>query len=92
MPQSPSLPNLIDIHRETVKNRLVLIGNGFDLALGNKTSYNHFLMWFLKKQLGYSVKNGRHIVHDRSVAGFSEHNLLDVIITSKYGILITKRK
>lgn len=30
-------------------NRLVLIGNGFDLAHGMKTSYNDFLLWYLKK-------------------------------------------
>lgn len=26
-------------------NKLILIGNGFDLALGLKTFYNHFLFW-----------------------------------------------
>lgn len=30
-------------------NRLILIGNGFDLAHGLKTSYNHFMVWYLKK-------------------------------------------
>ncbi|RZK43400.1 MAG: hypothetical protein EOO90_03835 [Pedobacter sp.] len=30
-------------------NRLVLIGNGFDLAHGLKTSYNDFILWYLKK-------------------------------------------
>lgn len=30
-------------------NRLVLIGNGFDLAHGMKTSYNDFLLWYLKR-------------------------------------------
>jgi hypothetical protein len=28
-------------------NDLYLIGNGFDLAHGLKTSYNHFLLWYL---------------------------------------------
>ena len=27
-------------------NRLILIGNGFDLALGLKTSYADFIDWF----------------------------------------------
>jgi hypothetical protein len=27
-------------------NRLVLIGNGFDLAHGLKTSYKHFILWY----------------------------------------------
>ncbi len=30
-------------------NRLILIGNGFDLAHGMKTSYSHFLFSYLKK-------------------------------------------
>ena len=30
-------------------NRLVLIGNGFDLAHGMKTGYNDYLLWYLKK-------------------------------------------
>jgi hypothetical protein len=30
-------------------NRLILIGNGFDLAHGLKTSYNDFILWYLKK-------------------------------------------
>lgn len=29
-------------------NRLILIGNGFDLAHGLKTSYNDFILWYLK--------------------------------------------
>jgi len=28
-------------------NDLYLIGNGFDLAHGLETSYNHFLLWYL---------------------------------------------
>jgi len=30
-------------------NRLIIIGNGFDLSLGLKTSYNDFLVYYLKK-------------------------------------------
>lgn len=29
------------------KNKLVIIGNGFDLAHGLKTSYNDFIKWYL---------------------------------------------
>lgn len=32
-------------------NRLILIGNGFDLAHGLKTDYNSFILWYLKKCL-----------------------------------------
>jgi hypothetical protein len=29
-------------------NKLFLVGNGFDLALGLKTSYADFMFWLLK--------------------------------------------
>jgi len=29
-------------------NRLILLGNGFDLAHGMKTGYNDFILWYLK--------------------------------------------
>jgi hypothetical protein len=32
-------------------NDLYLIGNGFDLAHGLKTSYNDFLLWYFKESL-----------------------------------------
>src|ERR1700759_970943 len=35
-------------------NRLILIGNGFDLAHGLKTDYNSFILWYLKKCLNIS--------------------------------------
>jgi hypothetical protein len=37
-------------------NKLILIGNGFDLALGLKTSYNDFLFWYLRNLLITSVQ------------------------------------
>lgn len=33
------------------KNKLVIIGNGFDLAHGLKTSYNDFITWYLNSVL-----------------------------------------
>lgn len=30
-------------------NRLIIVGNGFDLAHGLKTSYKDFILWYLKK-------------------------------------------
>jgi ribosomal protein L17 len=41
--------------KERIYNRLILVGNGFDLALGLKTSYNDFLFWYLKNLLKTSV-------------------------------------
>ena len=35
-------------------NRLVLIGNGFDLAHGLKTSYKNFIFWYWD-QWGYRL-------------------------------------
>jgi hypothetical protein len=47
--------------KERIYNRLILVGNGFDLALGLKTSYNDFLFWYLKNLLITSVKNNEHL-------------------------------
>ena len=46
---------------ERIFNKLILIGNGFDLALGLKTSYNDFLFWYLKSRLLISVKSEKII-------------------------------
>jgi len=35
-------------------NRLILIGNGFDLAHGLKTDYNSFILWYLKKCFNFA--------------------------------------
>ena len=37
-------------------NRIVLIGNGFDLAHGLNTSYKHFICWYLNQW-------GNHLLH-----------------------------
>ena len=39
-------------------NKLFLIGNGFDLALGLKTSYNDFLLWILKENIIKAINSG----------------------------------
>lgn len=41
-------------------NKLVLIGNGFDLAHGLKTSYGHFITWYLNKARTAINKNRFH--------------------------------
>jgi hypothetical protein len=38
-----------------IYNKLIIVGNGFDLALGLKTSYNDFLFWYLQNLLQRSV-------------------------------------
>ena len=41
-------------------NRLILIGNGFDLAHGMKTSYNDFILWYLKKCFAEASESGNY--------------------------------
>lgn len=38
-------------------NRLILVGNGFDLAHGMKTSYKDFMLWLIKKGLRQAVED-----------------------------------
>jgi hypothetical protein len=53
--------------KERIYNRLILVGNGFDLALGLKTSYNDFLFWYLKNLLITSVKKNQRF-DDRNMS------------------------
>jgi hypothetical protein len=41
-------------------NKLVIIGNGFDLAHNLKTSYNCFILWYFKKALEITMKEGSY--------------------------------
>ncbi|WP_237270862.1 AbiH family protein [Tenacibaculum discolor] len=38
-------------NEEISENAVVIIGNGFDLAHGKKTSYNDFSNWYIKKNI-----------------------------------------
>jgi Bacteriophage abortive infection AbiH len=42
---------------EKKRNKLVIIGNGFDLAHGFKTSYNDFMLWYLNDCIEKTIKN-----------------------------------
>lgn len=46
-------------------NQLVIIGNGFDLAHGMKTSYNDFIFWYLNKLLNHLLENQTY--HDANL-------------------------
>ena len=37
-------------------NRLIIVGNGFDLAHGLETSYSSFVKWYLTKYIEKSLK------------------------------------
>jgi len=41
-------------------NKLILIGNGFDLAHGLKTKYNDFILWYCKNALKTLVDKGKY--------------------------------
>lgn len=62
-------------------NDLYLIGNGFDLAHGLKTSYNDFLLWYLKANISMISPNG--ITEDKLIkiirpSGISLNNHLSI--------------
>ena len=40
---------------EKKRNKLVIIGNGFDLAHGFKTNYNDFIVWYLNYCIGKTM-------------------------------------
>lgn len=46
-------------------NKIVLIGNGFDLAHGLKTKYEHFIDWYLNKRVDSSG-----ILYERKIRNF----------------------
>jgi hypothetical protein len=58
-------PNLFDKYESI--NRVIIIGNGFDLAHGLKTSYHDFILNYLKdnciKALEEGIKNSRSQPH-----------------------------
>jgi len=62
--------------KEKIKvNKLFLVGNGFDLALGLKTNYADFMFWLLKKQLIKAASNyGRQVAPKAYKGHFSEHH------------------
>ena len=45
-------------------NRIVLIGNGFDLAHGLKTSYPHFFSWYWEKRFEEFCANNTEVSKD----------------------------
>lgn len=88
--------NLSTLHQPKNKkiNKLFLIGNGFDLALGLPTRYEDFIKWFLKKEIRAAFESDitappqayRKRVDASSqgyitkIDGFSDNELFDVII------------
>lgn len=76
-------------------NDLYLIGNGFDLAHGLKTSYNDFLLWYLKSSVSKILPNDHYednlIKIDRRFNNpIQEHSLISDLLDEckKYQIII----
>ena len=51
-------------------NRIVLIGNGFDLAHGLKTSYADFIDWYWK-EWGKRLLHGQKVIEEDGLCSFS---------------------
>lgn len=45
-------------------NRLVIIGNGFDIAHGLKTSYMDFINWYWDKRVNSFIQNDTTVSED----------------------------
>lgn len=41
-------------------NQIIIIGNGFDLAHGLKTSYSHFLLWYFNQAISTFNKKNKY--------------------------------
>ncbi len=67
-------------------NRLIIIGNGFDLAHGIKTSYHDFILDYLKTSLIKCVESGPYNKQNgnQRYDGYYIDNLITVILKTKY--------
>lgn len=66
-------------------NRLILIGNGFDLSLGLKTGYSDFLIWLMKKFIGVAAENrGVQSSYVSHTNGYVKNPLFSVEWTNSY--------
>lgn len=79
-------PPFQDPFKETLKNRLVLVGNGFDLSLNLKTRYSDFLLWILKEDIKKAINSGpmTNNLSATSYAGYEKNSLYSISIKNKY--------
>lgn len=64
-------------------NRLILVGNGFDLAHNLETSYNNFVLWYLKKcfedsQINHHYEDDLITVHFKNDGSFQRLSSLHI--------------
>jgi hypothetical protein len=45
------------MEEKKIVNKLILVGNGFDLALGLQTNYEDFLLWYFRDRLLIGIEN-----------------------------------
>ncbi len=68
-------------------NRLIIIGNGFDLAHGIKTSYHDFILAFLKESLKICINSSYRqydIKRYGRVDGLYEDELVQIILKQRF--------
>lgn len=68
-------------------NRLIIIGNGFDLAHGIKTSYHDFILDYLKTCLIKCSESGSFKIIDQNsqrVGGYFKDDLIEIKLKNKY--------
>jgi len=90
-----------------IVNKLILIGNGFDLALDLKTSYIDFLFWLLKsevlkalKAFPQKIKADGHVKYNEFlkqneqiyIYGFISNDLFDVLVNKGHPITLESIK
>jgi len=67
-------------------NRIIIIGNGFDLAHGLKTSYANFIDWYWEKKI-LDLRNERGTILDDGLTKFEllKHNSWNVFFIYNFG-------
>lgn len=68
-------------------NRLIIIGNGFDLAHGIKTSYHDFILDYLKACLIKCSESGNFTISGSNferIGGYFKDDLIEIKLKNKY--------
>lgn len=68
-------------------NRLIIIGNGFDLAHGIKTNYHDFILHYLKNCLIKCSESGSYNIHSPNferIGGYFKDDLIEIKLKLKY--------
>ncbi len=68
-------------------NRIILVGNGFDLAHGLKSSYKDFVLDLLKQKINQAVQEGAKNNFDRKKTGYFYDDILLGIYIQNYSTI-----